>query len=631
MCGIAGLLIKNNYSQEEIRSRISEMMKCLSHRGPDAEGCYFDRNLALGHKRLSIIDTSPASNQPFFSNDDRYVLVYNGEIYNFKELRFELMRAPQGEHPYIFKTESDTEVILAAYIRWGTNCLRYLNGMFAFALYDKQEQSLFIARDRMGEKPLYYVHNSKGFAFSSEIRSLNASQLYSVKLNTDNLIDYLQYQTVFAPNTILEEVQMLEPGHFLIYKNEELKEYKWWNPIQYANPEKTEALTYTEVVSKTRQLLEFSVQKRMVADVPFAAFLSGGIDSSAMVGLMSTLSSNKIDTFHVSFQEKQFSESEQAAWISKKFDTHHHNILITESEFLKDLPNALQKMDHPSGDGINSYLIAKATHKEGIKMAISGLGADELFAGYQLFSQLYKIDKKSILNYTPGLIRKLIAEIYKAKNKSVSKSKIAELLSAPMVNFDYAYPIIRKTLNDSWVRGILKNKTLNLNPVFKIIRSGDYDIIKNKLSKYSILEMQTYMQNVLLRDTDQMSMANSLEVRSPFLDHKLVEFVLGVNDKMKFPTYPKKLLVDALGDLLPKEIYTRQKMGFTLPFEIWMKNELKTMCEDKLNLLSQRDEFNREVIFALWNRFLLGDKEVTWSRMWHLVVLGNWLDENNVG
>ena len=629
MCGFAGIVLKKGEVITSLQKAIHSMSESLSHRGPDAEGFYVEDNFAFAHKRLSIIDLSSSSNQPFLSNDERYILVYNGEIYNYKELRFELMRAAQGQSPYIFKTQSDTEVLLAAYLRWGTECLRYLNGMFAFAIYDKIEKSIFIARDRVGEKPLYFVNTEEGFAFSSELRSLNACGLYDLKLNKEVLHEYFLYQTVHAPNTLLENVYFLEAGHYLIYQNNELREFKWWNPISSANNFQTDE-DYTVIKKKIRNLLEDSVSKRMISDVPFGAFLSGGIDSSALVGLMSATSSQKLNTFSVTFNESEFSESHFANLISKKFNTLHHEILLFETDFLNGLPSALHAMDFPSGDGLNTYMVSKATRLSGIKMAISGIGSDEIFAGYNLFTQLYKVETSQWMNYIPRLFRRLVAEVLVLQNKTIPNVKKAELLKSPSINFEYAYPIIRKTMQDAWVRGILGMKMLPLNPVYKIIRNGEFDKVKSKLSKYSLIEMQTYLQNVLLRDNDQMSMAVSLEVRSPFLDHRLIEYVLGVKDNYKYPEYPKKLLVDSLSDLLPKEITHRAKKGFVIPYSNWMRNQLKSFCEHYLELLSKRDEFNRSVIFALWDRFLKGDAEVSWSRIWHLVVLSHWLKENKI-
>lgn len=602
----------------------------LAHRGPDAEDTWQDDNCVLGHRRLSIIDLTDSGKQPMLSFDKRYIIVYNGELYNYLDLKFELMRASMGgnDQPYPFKTNTDTEVVLAAWIRWGKECLNKFNGMFAFAVWDKKEQELFVVRDRLGIKPLYYFKNETSFCFSSEIRALLDSNLPKRKLNKTALSDYLMYQTVHAPETIIENVFMLMPGHLMKISDDKINIEKWWGIKEHIKLNEEENI---EVVKKEVKNLFFAaVERRLVSDVAFGAFLSGGIDSSAIVGAMAQLSANKIDTFNISFYESEFSESIYAKSISKKFNTSHHEIKLQPIDFLKQLPEALHAMDHPSGDGPNTFVVASATKKAGITMALSGLGGDELFCGYNIFKRSYSLENKWWLNLTPRFLRKVGGEIYKLKNKNVSGEKIAEILSKPIVNFEYSYPVSRQVLNESIIRGITNENELPFNTVYKIIRQQEIQGKHLKFSKYSAAEMETYMQNILLRDSDQMSMAVALEVRVPFLDYKLVEYVLGLNDAMKFPHTPKKLLTDSLGDLLPKEIIDRPKMGFTFPWTSWMKNELKLFCDEKLISFGNREYINDQVLKSLWERFLKGDLKITWSRLWHIIVLENWLTENKI-
>jgi asparagine synthase (glutamine-hydrolysing) len=377
-------------------------------------------------------------------------------------------------------------------------------------------------------------------------------------------------------------------------------------------------------------LLHSAVERRLVADVPFGAFLSGGIDSSAVVGMMSRVSSEKVRTFSVTFNEGEFSEAVYANIIAKKFNTDHTEIKLTANDFLTELPFALDAMDHPSGDGPNTYVVSKATRKAGITMALSGLGGDELFCGYDIFKRSYQLEKKFWLNFIPRMFRTIGADIYKAKKKSVSGDKIAELLSKPVINFEYAYPVSRQVLNDRQVQAALKHKDLPFNAVYKIVRLMGFDENNYRLTKYSIAEISTYMQNVLLRDTDQMSMASALEVRVPFLDYKLVEYVLGVQDNHKFPHTSKKLLVDSLGELLPPEISNRPKMGFVLPWQQWLKAELKEFCETNLHHLTVLGSIDKDYIESLWNRFMNNDPRITWSRVWHLVVLGHWIHKMEI-
>ena len=630
MCGINGIIVKENTSQSFVPA-IEKMNKALAHRGPDADGVWNDGVVYLGHRRLSIIDLSDSGNQPLHSSDGRYVIVYNGELYNYKELKFELQRSVQGtnERPSIFATNTDTEVIIAAYSRWGKNCVSRFNGMFAFAIWDKQDKVLFIARDRLGIKPLYYSVNENRLVFSSEIRALLESGEVPRKLSYEGLVDYLRYLTVNAPVTMVEGVKMLMPGHIAVWKNGYFEINKYWSlkeNINYSSKGKD----YQQICTDIRDLFFKSVERRLIADVPFGAFLSGGIDSSIVVAAMSNVSQSQVKTFSVVFDESEFSEARYANLVAKRYNTEHQEILLRPEDFLADSPNALAAFDHPSGDGTNTYTVSKATKKAGITMALSGLGGDELFCGYETFKRNYELEKKYWLNFVPRVFRKAGGEIYKVKNKSIAADKIAELLAKPSVNFEYAYPISRQVLSDSQISGLLNKFDLPLNSVYKFVRLMDFNDSKRILTKYSIAEISTYMQNVLLRDTDQMSMASALEVRVPFLDYTLVEYVLGVEDKYRYPHTQKKLLTDSLGDLIPKEIIEKPKQGFDIPFRNWMKNELKTFCEENLKHLSELNCFNQHAVTALWNRFLSNDSKITWARIWILVVLGHWIKTNKI-
>lgn len=628
MCGINGLIgiADTNIAKQKVIA----MNNRMRHRGPDDEGVFVQENIALGHRRLSIIDLSAAGHQPMSSFDGRYQIVYNGELYNFKELKFELQRVVAGsnQQAYLFQTNTDTEVILAAYIRWGADCVKRFNGMFAFAIWDTQNKELFIARDRIGIKPLYYFYTNGVFGFSSEIRSLLASELLPKKLDEIALIDYLRYQTVHAPHTIVKGVKMLMPGHSIEMKNGELKIKKYWS-LSANISDDAKGKSYEEVCADVNHLLTKAVERRLIADVPFGAFLSGGIDSSAIVGLMSKVSSEKVKTFNISFDESEFSESKYATLIAKKFNTDHHEIVLTPTDFMEELPNALKAMDHPSGDGPNTYVVSKATKNAGITMALSGLGGDELFAGYDVFKRSLELNKKAWLNAFPQVLRGVGAKALLKAKPGIASEKIAELLMQNKINFNSFYPISRQVLMDKQILKIVNCTQLPINSVSDIISTLP-KTNNQQLTTASIAEITTYMQNVLLRDSDQMSMAHALEVRVPFIDYTLVEYVLGLPDKYKSTASPKKLLVDALGDLLPSEIVNRPKMGFTLPWKQWMKNELKAFCEEKIIALSKRTLFNEKETMKLWADFLVDSKSISWSRIWHLVVLEYWLQENNI-
>ena len=619
MCGINGIV--NLGRTGNFGNQIRMMNAALVHRGPDDDGVFEEEGIALGHRRLSIIDLSSDGHQPMnYSN--RFTIVYNGELYNFRELKKELSEIT-------FKTNSDTEVILAAYAKWGENCLKHFNGMFAFAIYDQSNQELFIARDRLGIKPLYYSQINEQLIFSSEIRALLASGMIPKKMDLNSLEDYLLYQTVHAPATIVENVKMLMPGHFMKINIGSVNVKCWWKPEIKSSKSNSD---YLAVCKDIRKLLRDAVACRLVADVPFGAFLSGGIDSSVIVGLMSEVASFPVNTFSVTFDDSEFSESIYANQIAKKFKTIHHEIKLKPEDFLNELPNALDAMDHPSGDGPNTYVVSKATKIAGVTMALSGLGGDELFCGYGIFKRSAELEGKKWLNLIPRGIRSAVGDSIKKKNPGIAGEKKAAILSMDKINFASFYPFYRKVLLEDQIKKIRCHKNEFPNAVTEIVTEIEkkFSAENYLMSRVSISEITTYMQNVLLRDTDQMSMAHALEVRVPFLDYKLVEYVLNLPDEMKFPISPKKLLVDAVSDLLPSEIVNRPKMGFTFPWKNWMKNELKIFCETRLQNLGKRELFDANGLTELWTKFLNDDPLVTWSRIWPLVVLSHWLDKNDI-
>ncbi|MFM1931246.1 MAG: hypothetical protein RL226_549 [Bacteroidota bacterium] len=621
MCGINGIV--GIRDEMEAARRVMRMNDRLEHRGPDAEGHFVIPDIALGHRRLSIIDTSSAGNQPFHSYDGQQVIVFNGEIYNYLELKERL--------DYPFSTGSDTEVLLAAYRKWGIGMLEHLNGMFAFALWDDTTKQLFVARDRMGIKPLYYLVDKRILAFSSEIRALMAGEFGFKKLNAQVLDEYLRYQTVHAPRTIIEGIYMLEPGHMIVAGDGELEIKKWWDPAESV-PIITENRDAN--LKEINRLLKDSVALRMRADVPFGAFLSGGIDSSAIVGLMSEVSSQPIETFTVTFNEKDYSEAEFASAIARRFSTNHHEIRLTADDFLKDVPHALAAMDHPSGDGPNTYIVSKVTRKSGVTMALSGLGGDELFAGYPVFHQATQMLSKRWLASFPKFVRRAVGQSMVLAKPGITTEKKAEALLLDYYDLEHFYPLSRQTLTDKQTLQLLRKSKLSENPVKKHLeilldpKGAGFQL--PYLSQISLSELTTYLQNILLRDTDQMSMAHALEVRVPFLDHRLVSYVLGVSDPNKYPHTPKKLLTDSLGTLLPREIIDRPKMGFTLPWEHWMRNELKAYCTDGLTILERHEAFDAGGIRELWGRFERNHHSVNWSRVWSLVVLGHWIKDNSI-
>jgi asparagine synthase (glutamine-hydrolysing) len=623
MCGIAGIHGIERLTDPE--AIVQRMARAIAHRGPDAEGVQRCGNSVLGHRRLSIIDLSPGSNQPFASADGRFTIAFNGEIYNYRELRAQL-------GGIAWRTGSDTEVLLAAFERWGLDCLHRLQGMFAFAVHDAASDELVIARDRMGIKPLYWYRDDEHLVFASELRALLASGLVPRRLDQDALIDHLRYQAVHAPSAIVRGVRMLRAGHWLRISDQEVREQRWYDLVAAVGPE-AESLPAEQVRREVRDRLSRAVEKRLVSDVPFGAFLSGGIDSSAVVGLMAQASSQPVHTFSVVFDEAEFSEERYARLVAERFRTEHTAIRLKPDDMLRMLPDALRAMDHPSADGPNTWVVSKVTKEAGITMALSGLGGDEVFAGYPVFERTLALWNKRWISQFPLELRSLAAWVHGKARPSIASQKLGELLRLQAFSVDDTYPVSRL----SWVdRDLLRLVDRDPLPANRVA-AAMHELIRAQqghrlplLSQVSLGELSTYLPDVLLRDTDQMSMAHALEVRVPFLDHELVEFVLGVPDRLKYPVSPKRLLTDSLGDLLPREIIDRPKMGFTLPWELWMRHELRSFCESRLHALDQRGFFRPRALTGLWQRFLQRDGRVNWSRIWSLVVLGDWLDRNAV-
>lgn len=629
MCGITGIYgLDALKSVAGARDAVGRMNEALAHRGPDSTGIWSDeRDVVLGHQRLSIIDTGPASNQPFIHPSSGDVLVFNGEIYNYQELRAEL----SGE--FLFQTDGDTEVVLAALQKWGVDALNQFNGMFALAWWKAGSESLLLARDRMGIKPLYYTEREGSFLFSSEVRSLLASGCVRRKHDPLALADYFRYQTVHAPRTILADVRLLEPGYWIQLEGEGMVQKQWWSSA-HAAAEVEPVASRKERTSRIREQLRSAVNLRMRSDVPLGAFLSGGIDSSVIVGLMKEVTDRQVDTFSVTFSEGEFDESPWSRMIAKRFDTEHHEIRLSATDLLHDIPNALAAMDHPSGDGPNTYVVSQATKREGITVALSGLGGDELFAGYPVFTRSHALMQKRWLASWPRGLRRIVGHSYAAVKRTGTARKMADILAGNHFDLEHTYPLSRQMLLERDLRNIAPSMSQVPNAVHGYLKGaiepGSAGFNLPFLSKVSLAEMHTYMGHTLLRDTDQMAMAHALEVRVPFLDHHVVAEALAASDNEKWPHTPKKLLTDAFSDLLPDEVIYRKKMGFVLPWDRWMKQELRVECERGLESLGRLDSIDMERIWAVWKAFLVGDARWNFSRIWMLVALGNWMERHGI-
>ena len=622
MCGIAGILNFNNL-QPELEA-VHRMTDAMAHRGPDAVGTYADGPLTFGHLRLSIIDLSSAANQPFTDNSGRYVIVFNGEIYNYNEVKRQLKE-------YAFRTTSDTEMIIAAYATWGPDCLTYFRGMYAFAIWDKQERELFVVRDRLGVKPLYYFSDGQRLIFASEQRAILATGWVEKKADPDALLDYFSYQSVSYPYSMVKGIRQLEAGAWMKIKNGSIETKVYWDVT--STRADFDFSDGAAVRKRIRELMLQSVERRLVSDVPVGAFLSGGIDSSAVVGLMAEAGDARPNTFNICFEEEEYDESAYAEIIARKFNTHHTRLLLKPTVFLDELKNGLDALDIPSGDGINTYVVSKAIRQSGMTVALSGAGGDELFAGYPFFDQYLRLRSMGGLWKLPRGMRKAFASVLSGGQSYGKKARMGQMLRGPGNGIDQLYPVFRQIISPALLGELT---TLDVcgskgGAIGRALAGRSVSLDKLPLlSQVSAAEYLGYTQHTLLKDTDQMSMAVSLEVREPYFDQDLVEFVLAIPDELKKPVYPKSLLVESLKPLLPDEIVHRKKKGFLFPWELWLRNELRAFGETHIKRMAERPFIKSDALLGQWKRFLAGDKNIRWAELWLFIVLEYWLEKNGV-
>jgi asparagine synthase (glutamine-hydrolysing) len=601
------------------------MNAALRHRGPDDRGVWghtfeTDRNefqVCLGNTRLAIIDTTAAGHQPMHDPETGNWLTYNGETYNFRELRKEI-----GNEFGEWRSHTDTEVVLRAYRKWGVAGFAKLRGMFALALWDNQKRELVLARDPFGIKPLYFYQECESYVFASEVRALIASGLVPRKLNRRGVSSYLEYGSVQDPLTIIEGVQSVMPGTALRIGTGGL-EVSNFTSLTNGQRRSTPS-SRAEAVRELRQVLVDSVRAHLVSDVPLGVFLSGGMDSSALVALMSQVSADKPKTFSVVFEESEYTEAPHSRAVADKFKTDHHEIHLSEAALFDMVPQAVTALDQPTMDGINTFVVSRAVKNAGVTVALSGLGGDELFAGYPSFRRALRIDATSRM--TKGLLRAMSGVGATVLNGSVQRKKFWQLAASEAQPAD-VYRITRQLFAPDQVQKIAGVRTEQ--------QSGPPADLSDVINQISQLEFQGYMTNTLLRDTDAMSMSHSLEVRVPFVDLEVVRYAFSLPGSWKLDVHndvPKPLLADAVSDLLPREFLSRPKMGFTLPFEKWMqlrlRNELTSVFEDHEQL--RRAGLNASVLANVWRGFQQTPRAVGWSRPWALYVLAKWCMVNDV-
>ena len=633
MCGIFGIIARDSSIPPAL---LEKSARTLAHRGPDDSGTVVidsgaePYQIGLAHTRLSIIDLSSLGHQPMHDASSGNWIVFNGEIYNFRELRGELVSAGVE-----FRSQSDTEVMLAAYQVWGEEFLLRLRGMFAFALWNAQRKRLLLVRDPMGIKPLYYYQSGDTFLFASEVRTLLQTEVVPRKIDATGALSYLSFGSVCEPWTIVEGVRAVPPGHVITWERGSVSVREYWSliPSALGRAAGDEASSNGRGAGKLTETLREAVLSHLVSDVPVGVFLSGGIDSSSLVAIMHR-NGVRANTFSLVFQEQEFDEAAYSRAVARRFDTEHLEIPVSQEDTLALLPDAFRAMDQPTIDGINTYLVSAKARGAGVKVALTGLGADEMFAGYSNFKRVPKMERMAArLKQVPALARRpLAASLSMVAGRNDRQRKLADLAAAED-SFVHPYFLVRELFAGAEQRALLPpreyeaaNSGLAAALRASIARSSALDPI----NRVSYLESHWYMRNTLLRDSDFMSMAHGLELRVPFLDRALVEACLQIPGKKKLQgNLPKSLLLASLGVDLPKEIVNRPKRGFTFPFERWLRDEMMPVVENSLvdsDSDSEQSFLRSSAIRDVWKRFLAG--ETSWSRPWSLFVLKSWCAQN---
>ncbi|MDP6087402.1 MAG: asparagine synthase (glutamine-hydrolyzing) [Nitrospinota bacterium] len=632
MCGIAGYLGPCSADLEKLSGAFDRL---LAHRGPDDSGREIldvkdppGRALLLAHRRLSIIDLSPLGHQPMGDSATGNRIVYNGEIYNYRELRRDL-----ASQDVEFTSQSDTEVILKGYRRKGPGILSDLKGMFAFSLWDEDKEELLLAVDPLGIKPLYYWTGPGGqFMFASEVRALLDTGLVSRKVDPASLESYLSYGAVQAAPTFIRDVKSLLPGHCLVVSADGRLSgpRPYWSP-PFA-PEAENPPVPDNLEGRILELLEEVVHQHLVSDVPVGAFLSGGIDSTAIAALVSKQGID-LRTFSVVFTEEEYSEAPYSREIAKSLRLEHTELCLSENDLVSRLPMALDAMDQPTLDGINVYIISQAVRETGIKVVLSGQGGDEMFAGYPTFRDASRLcGWRRRLSFIPSPVWKLTGSLWNAvqSRRRVIPDKFGQFLSGDGSPYA-ALLLLRQVFPPSVRRELFPAGGAGTSPDGMPLAEAEElrraSAPLGDVNQVSLMELRTYLANMLLRDGDFMSMAHGLEVRVPFLDCRVVDFVARIPGGMKVDrSLPKPLLLKSLGDLIPPAAYGHPKQGFTFPWEKWLRQQLRGMTEEALTDAETFRGLGMDplAVRSLWEAFCAERRGISWSRIWALVVLREW-------
>jgi asparagine synthase (glutamine-hydrolysing) len=618
MCGIAGF-IDPNTAPAERSAAVERMCAAMLRRGPDDGGFAERGEASLGMRRLAIFDPAHG-HQPMVTPDGRYTLIFNGAIYNHQALRAELAGG------WTFRTHCDTEVLLAAFARWGEGCLDRLRGMYAFAVWDAQAASLFLARDPFGIKPLYFRHDGSRLLFASELNALIAAGAGAVEIDPRAVADYLAWFSVPAPRTIYRNLFTLRPGECARFRGGDLGIRRTW-AFPAKGPTAQAAGSRADFVRALRAQLEDSIRAHLLADVPVGAFLSGGLDSAVIVGLMSRVGGARLRTFSIGFEEAGYSEAEEAAASARHFGAEHHARIVTGAEVAGDVEKFLAACDQPTGDGLNTYYASEAAHAGGVKVALSGLGGDELFGGYPSFRDLPRLS--AYLPWwrrLPGPVRRLA--LRRLRRGDTRRRKLADFLQHARDRHDLA-AMQRRVFSEPSRRALLSaslreslGELVPFHPELGALRAEAATASDEELA--SAWETRTYMADLLLRDSDVMSMHHSLELRVPFVDRPLTEWLWSQRPEFRFTAgHPKDALAAATADLLPPGLRERRKQGFALPMAVWMRRQLRPFLEDSFAGVSvdRSGLFERRAVQAAWQSFLGGEDTRNWSRIWSLAVL----------
>jgi asparagine synthase (glutamine-hydrolysing) len=551
MCRIAGI-INPQLSPEALQLSVRRMCHLQQHGGPDDEGIYSQpaSSLVFGHRRLSLIDLSPGGHQPMFYQEEQLVISYNGELYNYLELKESLLAAG-----FRFSSQSDTEVILAAYAAWGTAAFKRFAGMFAFALFDRQQQAVYLVRDQTGIKPLYYSTTNGSLQFASEVRAFE-HDLTRREANPHWPVYFLAYGHLPEPITTLKDVKPLQKGSYLRYHlPTQAAEVHSYAHVSFLEKEEDR----TAALHKLRESLQVAVRRHLLSDAPIGAFLSGGIDSSLLALLAGQEVKDRLTTLSIYFSERTYSEKQYQDLIAEKLNGHHRAFCLQQAEFDNLFPQIIGAMDMPSNDGINTWFISKYAKEAGLKAVLSGLGGDELFGGYPSFERIQ----------TAHYLQKMPAATLRAGRFGPGKkAKRLAYLSLPGIKGKYLF--LRGQFVPSEIARQLdapEEQVWRLLEEQPVLPPTGHLSLKNQASW---LEFHLYMQNQLLRDSDVMSMAHGIEIRVPFLDLDFVKFAFQLSTPVKYAGAGKQLLIDAFHDVLPNAIYNRRKMGFSFPFKEWL-------------------------------------------------------------